>query len=179
VTSVTDVQAAETTTEGGATIDRAPRRPGVKHLFRVVPLAIVALAVLAIVAALPLDIGGLSKPGAGMWPLVAAAVLGLTAAILVFVDIPADYESWDRRTLQIAASFVTVAVFVGLLPLLGFLVDAVLLLLVWLRGFARESWRLSVTLAVIGALALYLLFANLLAVPLPEGLLLPAGLLKG
>lgn len=62
--------------------------------------------------------------------------------------------------------------FIVLFQEIGFLVPAVLMLLVWLRLFAREPWRWALPLAVIGAVVFHLVFVEALGVPFPDDIVL-------
>lgn len=153
----------------------APASPADPPRFarRIASLVLVAIGVGALVSARPLEVGELTSPGPGMWPLTVATVVAITAGILFFTDLASDYEPWDGRALVIAAGIAALAIFVVLFQIIGFTVSAFLFLLVWLRFFARESWRLSLVLAVAGSLGMYLIFAEFFAVPFPDGVLAP------
>ena len=142
-----------------------------KQLHRIGPLVLVLLGVAALLGARSLGLGELSAPGPGLWPFIVAMLLTGTGVILLFIDDPDDYEPWTRGTLGIALGLGSLAVFIVLFETIGFFVPAVLMLLFWLRIFAQEPWRWAVPLAVIGALVFHLLFAEVLAVPFPDGIL--------
>lgn len=141
------------------------------HLFRVAPLLVAIFALWAALKARELKIDSISHPGPGMWPLIVATVMGITALLLVWLDIREDYESWDRRSVRVIWAVVTLGVFVALFPILGFVISAFLILFVWMKFLAKESWRLALLLSVVGALVLNYIFVDLLAVPFPPGLL--------
>ncbi|WP_347059061.1 tripartite tricarboxylate transporter TctB family protein [Blastococcus sp. HT6-30] len=141
-----------------------------KQLHRIGPLVLVLLGVAALLGARGLGLGELSIPGPGLWPFIVSILLTGTGLILLFVDDPEEYEPWTRGTLGIAMGLVSLGVFIVLFQAIGFLVSAVLMLLFWLRIFAREPWRWAVPLAVIGALVFHLLFVEALAVPFPDGI---------
>ena len=141
-----------------------------KHLHRLAPLLLLVLGVAALLGARSLGLGELRAPGPGMWPFLVAILLTGTAIVLLFVDDHTEYEPWTRGTLGIAMGLVSLAVFILLFQTIGFLVSAMLMLLFWLRIFAREPWRWAVPLAVIGALVFHLLFVEALAVPFPDGI---------
>jgi putative tricarboxylic transport membrane protein len=117
-------------------------------------------------------VGDVSAPGPGLWPTAVSLIVIGTAALLVFRDIPEDYEAWSRHSLVAAAGFGILALFIQLFQVIGFLPASVLMLFVWLKVLAKESWRMSLLLAVVGAVALHFIFANVFEVPFPEGVLL-------
>ena len=138
------------------------------QLHRVGPLLVLAVGVAALVGAVGLSLGTLTQPGPGLWPFVVALLLTGTALVLVVLDDPQDYEPWTRGTARIAGGVAGLAVFIAVFELVGFVLPAFLMLLLWLRVFGRESWRWAVGLAVAGSVGLYLLFDTLLGVRFPD-----------
>lgn len=148
------------------------QRCGVRaHAHRIASVCLVALGVFGIVESSKLGLGDLTEPGPGLWPLVLSTVVVGSAAVLFVVDDPRDYERWSGRSAMIGAGIVGLAAYIVAFSLLGFAISTALLIGVWLRVFARESWRSTIVLTVAGAVALYLIFAVLLNVPFPEGVL--------
>lgn len=143
-----------------------------KHLYRIAPLLLLLFGIAAMLQARDLSLGRFDAPGPGLWPFLVASLLALTALILLFIDDPADYEPWTRGTVGIGLGLLSLGVFIVLFEQLGFLLPAVLMLLVWLRLFAREPWRWALPLAVVGALAFHLVFVEVLGVPFPDDVLL-------
>ena len=143
-----------------------------KHLYRIAPLVLLLFGAVAMLQARDLSLGELSAPGPGLWPFIVAGVLTLTALVLLFIDDPADYEPWTRGTAGIGLGLISLGVFIVLFQAIGFLVPAVLMLLFWLRLFAREPWKWAVPLAVIGAVVFHLGFVEALGVPFPDDIVL-------
>jgi putative tricarboxylic transport membrane protein len=141
------------------------------------PLLLVALGVGALVGGLGLSLGSLTAPGPGLWPFVVALLLTGTALVLVVVDDPADYEPFTRGSARVSGGLTGLAVFVAAFELVGFLLPAFLMLLLWLRVFGREAWRWALGLAVAGSVGLYLLFDTVLGVRFPDDVV--AGLVEG
>lgn len=146
-----------------------------KHLYRIAPLLLLVFGVWAMLQARDLSLGELSAPGPGLWPFIVAGLLALTAAVLLVVDDPDDYEPFTRGALGIVAGLVSLGVFILLFQEIGFVVPAFLMLVLWLRLFAREPWRWTLPLAVVGAVGFQLLFVEVLGVPFPDDVLLGAG----
>ena len=143
-----------------------------RHLYRLAPLVLLLLGVVAMLQARDLTLGEFSAPGPGLWPFLCAALLTLTSLVLLFVDDPADYEPWTRETARIGLGLISLGIFILLFQEIGFLVPAVLMLLLWLRLFAREPWRWAVPLAVGGAVVFHLIFVESLGVPFPDDIVL-------
>ncbi len=153
--------------------ERSGRHSGlVSHAHRLGPLVPLLLGGYAMVEAHGLSLGELTAPGPGLWPFMVALLVTGTSAVLLLIDDPEDYEPWTRSTVVIAGGLVSLGVFILLFQAIGFLVPAVLMLLIWLKIFAEEPWKWAVPLALGGALALHLIFVEALGVPFPDGVLL-------
>ncbi|WP_299953433.1 tripartite tricarboxylate transporter TctB family protein [uncultured Modestobacter sp.] len=140
------------------------------RLHRLAPVLLVALGVAAVTGSRRLGLGELTAPGPGLWPFIVSLLLTGTAVALVLVDPAEDYEPWTSGTVRIIAGLVSLGVFIVLFQALGFVVAAFLMLLLWLRVFGGESWRLTLLLAAGGTAVMYLLFVEALGVPFPDGL---------
>lgn len=136
--------------------------------YRLVPLVLLATGVAAVVGSWRLTLGELNTPGPGLWPFVVSIAVTIAAAILTIVPDLEAYEKWNRRTTMLAGGVLSLVVFILLFEVIGFVVPSVLLLLLWLRAFGEESWRLALALAVGGTAVFYVGFAVLLGVPFPD-----------
>ena len=130
------------------------------------------LGAYAVYASYGLSLGRLNAPGPGLWPFIVALLVTVTSAALLVIDDPEDYEPWTRGTAVIVGGLVSLGIFIVLFQAIGFLIPAVLMLLVWLKIFAEEPWRWAVPLALGGALVLHLVFVEGFGVPFPSGPLL-------
>ncbi|USQ81386.1 tripartite tricarboxylate transporter TctB family protein [Ornithinimicrobium faecis] len=142
-----------------------------QHAYRFGALAILALGAAAALGAVQLGLGGLSAPGSGLWPFITALVIIFCGLVLVAEDTPDDYEEWTRRSGKVGLAFVALGVFIVILPILGVILSAVLLLTFWIHFLSREPWPLTVVLAVLGAVGLYLVFGQFLDVQFPIGVI--------
>ena len=142
-----------------------------KHLYRIAPLVLLLFGAWAMLRARDLSLGELSAPGPGLWPFIVAGLLTLTAALLLFIDDPEDYEPFTRGTVGIVLGLISLGVFIVLFQEIGFVVPAFLMLVVWLRLFAQEPWRWTLPLAVGGAVGFHLVFVEALGVPFPDDIL--------
>lgn len=137
--------------------------------YRVGAVTVIVFGVCAAVASYRLSLGSLSEPGSGLWPFLVSAVAVFAGVVLVFEDTSDDYEPWTRNKLRIVAAFAALGLFIVLFGLVSFVVPAFAFLLLWLRYFADEPWKLAIILAFVGAIAVYLIFGVLLGVPFPAG----------
>ena len=133
------------------------------------PLALVALAGVALFLAWDYGLWSFGSPGAGLMPSLAAILLAATS-LLALGDKPtadvAEDESDPGRLARYAIALIALVpaiLVVGMMPALG------LFLLLCLRLAERMSWRSSLTIALCGTAASWLLFERLLQVPLPRG----------
>lgn len=125
--------------------------------------------------------GTLRKPGAGYFPFIASAALGIISlSVLIrtlLKEAPkpimedsvtrAEPLNWQNIVLTLVAMLVYVAIF----SWLGFVLSTFLIMvfLVWVVGGAR--WHVSLITALSVTLASYLLFEVALDAQLPKGIL--------
>lgn len=133
------------------------------------------LGLVAMVLALRMEIGNLGTPGPGLWPLLVSVLLVTSSLGVILTGSGADTEAFTADAAPIIAALVALGLFVMLFPVLGFAVPAFGLLVFWLRWISKESWPLTVVIAGITTAALYVLFAWVLGVPFPVGLLAQGG----
>ena len=125
------------------------------------------------VESLRLGLGTFHRPGPGFLSFYAGIILGFLSLALVclgFLRHPeerASWGSWGRILLVVLAIFV----FTLLLEKLGFLPSTFLFIWFLLRVVERRGWGFSVGVALLVALASYVVFDVLLKAQLPAGLL--------
>lgn len=141
---------------------------------RIAPLILLALGLGAAAGSWRLELGTLHHPAPGLWPFIISIAVILSAAVLLVRPGGEPLEAWGRRSLSVAAGVASLGAFVMAFELVGFFIPAVLMLLLWLRVFGRESWRWSLVFAVAGPAVLYVVFDRLLGVPFPADLALGA-----
>lgn len=165
-----------------AAATRAPIRPragtvrtgSARWQRRIPPLILLALGLGAAGGSWQLTLGTLHHPAPGLWPFAISLAIILSAAALTVWPGQEPLEAWGRRSVSVAAGVTSLGAFVVLFDLVGFFIPAVLMLLLWLRVFGRESWRWSIVFALAGPAALYVIFGRLLGVPFPTDLALGA-----
>ncbi|HEX7926092.1 MAG TPA: tripartite tricarboxylate transporter TctB family protein [bacterium] len=118
---------------------------------------------------LRLPLGSLHNPGAGYVPLLLAAGIGLSGALLVLwpgrgVGMGNVEWSEGRHALAILGVCGASAL---LLERVGWRITCFLLMAFLLGLVERRGWRLTLLLSLALALGTYYLFATLLRVPLP------------
>lgn len=129
-----------------------------------------ALGIAALALSLRLELGSLSEPGPGLWPLVVSTVL-IVGSLGVLRTANGSAEPLTRQAVPILAALAALGVFVAAFSVVGFTVPAFALLVFWLRWISREGWTVTLAVACGATAALYVLFAVVLGVPFPADLL--------
>lgn len=119
-----------------------------------------------------LSLGRATQPGPGLWPLiVSVAVAVMSLVLLVTRSDSGDYEAFSGRIRVVGLAVAVTACFIVAFATLGFTIPGFALLVVWLRFFGKESWRLTLTVAALATVAFDAVFVFLLAVPFPDDIL--------
>lgn len=130
--------------------------------------AVIALGGAGIVLSLRLGVGTPAQPGPGLWPLVAASIVTVCAALLMVTEkSTADYERFGSRAPRVAGAIASLVVFAAVVELLGMPIASGLLMLYWLRALGGQSWLVSLSVAIAGPAVAYALFVSALGVQLP------------
>ena len=138
---------------------------------------LLALAGYIFLAARALPIGTLRVPQTAFFPKTLALLLAVLALVLLAQTLfgnetlrgseKIDTAGWFR----IGATLATMAGFALALEPLGYLVTTFLLMVLLLRAIEAQSWRKVIAVALATSLISYAIFAWLLGVPLPAGVL--------
>jgi putative tricarboxylic transport membrane protein len=135
------------------------------------------LAGLTLFEASRLAFGSIRVPQTGFFPsILAILLLFLSIALLVQTcrravgetgEHPIKSEAWIRISITLAAMLG----FALVLEKLGFLLSTFIVMLVLLRVIEPQKWPRVIAVALATALICYFLFARLLNIPLPAGVL--------
>lgn len=137
--------------------------------FRLVSLVIVLIGAVILMMSLQLPVGTFEAPGAGMWPVLVSAALMIGAAVIMFTERDgSDYEPLTKRSFVSLGGFVWIGLFVVMFANIGFTLASLIFSIVWLRFFAKESWKLSIIATLGFTIAFVVIFAVALNVPLPH-----------
>jgi putative tricarboxylic transport membrane protein len=138
---------------------------------------LLALAAYVFFAAGALPFGTMRVPQTAFFPKLLAAVLFLLSLVFLAQALAGERSSLDANSTgtggwrRIGVTLATLVGFTLLLEPLGFLLTTFLLMVVLLRAIEAQSWGKVIALAVATSLITYGIFARLLGVPLPAGLL--------
>ncbi|MDK3258461.1 tripartite tricarboxylate transporter TctB family protein [Blastococcus capsensis] len=131
-----------------------------------VPLA---LGIAGVFSAFDLGIGSISNPGPGLWPLVLSAAMAVASlALLALGHGLHGAERFGRGWRITAVATLSLVVFTYLFEPLGFEITTLLLLAFWLKVIGKETWRMTLTIAVGTTVVVYLVFIIGLSVNLPR-----------
>ena len=147
--------------------DTAPRAGRATNLVCGAVISLVGVGALAV--AMDLGLGSLSQPGAGTWPAIVSLMLFVVG---LFIAARAahftDAERITKDAVGVAVGAIALTVAVQLMPLVGFELPSVALLVFWMSVLGREKLRLSVPISVLVVAAVHLTFIHGLAVPVPR-----------
>lgn len=119
--------------------------------------------------ALTYGLGSLTKPGPGLWPFSVCAAICVLAAVQALVGRRGgDGEKFVRASWMSMAGLVSLAVYVALLPMIGFEIPTLLLALVWTRLLGHERWLTSLITSASIVVAFYLIFVVALSTAIPH-----------
>jgi putative tricarboxylic transport membrane protein len=143
---------------------------------RLLALAVLAASGIYLANAWPLPQGTLARPGPGFYPLAVAlfgAIIALAWVVSVFRRGPAMSSGSTLEGPSRTRVSATAGLLVGfclLLPWTGYLIASLLFTGLMLRGLGA-AWRSSLVIGLGTAAVSYYVFATLLGVPLPSGML--------
>jgi 1,4-dihydroxy-2-naphthoate octaprenyltransferase len=136
---------------------------------------LLALGIFVCQQAIQLSLGQASRPGPGFVPFGLGSIL-ILLSLLYLVPILQTAERGEtsrvpskfRRTLLAVG---ILCLFNGVLTGLGYLISTFLLFILWLMLIERKKWHLSLGLACLALVFVYV-FNLLFSVQLPKGLLM-------
>lgn len=148
-------------------IERANAREAWPHA--VVCAVLIGLFAVTAYTSWDLGMGSFSSPAPGLWPMLASLLgLGLSIALLAsvlagFIDRAAGLFG-DVQWLHTLVFVASIGGFLGLYPMTGFLIAAIPMTFVLLRYAAEAKWVPTIIMSIVGPIALYFLFRELLNV---------------
>jgi hypothetical protein len=137
-------------------------------------LLAVSLAICA--GSLRLNVGNLTAPGSGFFPLVTGLTLGIFS-ILILVEArklgkgPIKFWLPGANKKGIYLTFLFILFYALLLEHLGFIGTTVLFFILVSRFVSGHRWATAVFFALLTSFATYFVFSFLLHAPLPQGII--------
>lgn len=148
-----------------------------KRLDLIAAAALAGLASFVLFESRNLTFGSLRVPQTGFFPRVLGILLVLLAlgelvrVLRLSEPAPASEKIASEGWIRIGAALVTMVGFALVLERLGFLLTTFLFMVLLLRAIAAPRWSKVFLVAALTSLISYGLFAWLLGVPLPAGIL--------
>lgn len=132
-------------------------------------LAPLVVGVIFLYASLGLGIGTPTDPRPGLWPFGLSCVLILLSlGLLIGHARFNDCEGFGKASLLVLVGAASIAVYIILLPLVGFEIPSIAVQVFWLKVLGKESWRVTAVVPIATTAAFHLLFIELLSVPIPH-----------
>jgi putative tricarboxylic transport membrane protein len=125
----------------------------------------------AFIESMKLPFGRVSAPAAGFFPAVLAVLLALTSLFIFVEALRGSHDhvaqgkplKWKKILLTLGSLLVFGFVF----ERLGYLLATFFFIIFLLRAVERQSWRLTLSVALSASLVSYIVFGLLLGTPLP------------
>ncbi|MCZ2856933.1 tripartite tricarboxylate transporter TctB family protein [Blastococcus sp. VKM Ac-2987] len=155
---------------GGPLSPLPDEEPALPRWVGIVTAAVpLALGIAGAFGAVDLGVGSISNPGPGLWPLVlSAAMVVASVALLALGHGLHGAERFGRGWRITAVATLSLIVFTYLFEPLGFEITTLLLMAFWLKIIGKETWRMTLTIAVGTTVVVYLVFIMGLSVNLPR-----------
>lgn len=148
-------------------IDEEPPLPNRPWLNRLPFLITGALGVYILLVSISLGIGTTMSPKPGMWPMMLSVLLIICSIFGIFVANGEDTEAFGSRLIRPLLGAMVLALFPLLFPLVGLILTGAIVLFLWFKFLAGETWKTSIILSVCAAFAAYLIFSVLLGAVFP------------
>jgi len=138
-------------------------------------LFLLAISLTVCVGSLRLQVGTLTAPGAGFFPLTTGLALGVFSILILMEARKANREwvpFWAPKAIKksIYLTFLFILVYALLLERVGFIGATTLFFLLVSRFVSEHRWSTAVFFALVTSLATYFVFSFLLRAPLPQGI---------
>jgi putative tricarboxylic transport membrane protein len=151
-------------------IERHPRQGPAHHVGAFLPMVLGLLWVYFAWSSFPL--GDLREPGPALWPVIVGIFIAVISLNLWLTERDdTEYEQFTSKSKLVALGAAATAVFIVIFTYVGFIEGGFLLMLFWCRFLGKETWRLSLVVAAATSVLGYLIFGELLGVPLPSAIL--------
>ena len=124
-----------------------------------------------------LHLGDLHKPGPGLFPFLAGAILGILSFFVFlqsFKGLPGNERKafWSNPQRGLKIIYITIALILYAIGMnyLGFIFGTILFLVFNLRSIYPQRWSVVLVVSTLAALFSYGIFQYWLGVPLPGGI---------
>jgi hypothetical protein len=147
--------------------------PGQRAVETGVALFILALGAISMIGSLQVGIGwGAEGPKSGFFPFWIGLIVVLASARNVWRALAVSpariFAEWGQIA-QVRKVVIPMAIYVALVPFLGIYVSSALLIAGFMRWLGRYGWVLTLAVAILLPIAIYVTFEDWFLVPLPKG----------
>ena len=117
-------------------------------------------------------------PGPGMFPIIIASLILLSAVSLVLVTLKSGSKmdtEIDLKSKNIINVYITMTgliIYTILLPMVGFVTMTFIMLLLYIKWFSRRAWWKCIGISLVFTLGIFFLFGSVLNVPMRYGFLI-------
>ena len=147
--------------------------PGQRAVEMGVALFMLALGAIAMIGSLQVGIGwGAEGPKSGFFPFWVGLIVVLASARNAWRALAISrsrlFAEWDQIA-QVRKVVIPMAIYVALVPFLGIYVASALLIAGFMRWLGRYGWVLTLAVAILLPILIYVTFEDWFLVPLPKG----------
>lgn len=122
-----------------------------------------------------LGLGNMQLPNSGFMPFLASVLLVVASAAWVVGSLGKDLDPrpfWvDRGWLKPGLAVLMMLFYAWSMDNIGYVLATLVFMLVWQFLIERERWLKATVVSVTATVVMWLLFSQLLGVPLPTGML--------
>lgn len=174
-TTQTDhIDPAETSADGAEqkpadVVDARKAEPAGTVTNLVCGIVVMLLGIGSLMVALDLGFGNLTHPRAGTWPAILSVLLiAFGATLAIRATRYTDAEKITRHAAAVGVGAISIVIAVQLMPLIGFEIPALLLMVFWMKVLGREPLVKSIIVSAVTVIALYLVFVTGLRISIPH-----------
>lgn len=146
------------------------------NIFIAILFALLGVIIIAISMTYPPSKHGV--PGPGVFPIIIGVIILLASAtlmiktVIVSEKIPDIKKIFGSEFFNVFITMGGLVVYLVFMPMIGFIVSTAILLVLFIRWFAKKSWWLSGLIGILFTLGVFALFSLVLNVPMSFGLLI-------
>ena len=149
-----------------------------QRLDRIGAIVCLVIAGIALWQSMKVPMGNIRQPGPGFLPFWVGVILALLSAVLWFqagvrkpgVE-PVRFLSGEGKWPYVVAAGVGLLTYTFLLEPLGFIISTTILILWQAQLFEKGKWIRNLVVSILFSIVVYYLFAHVLEVMLPTGIL--------
>lgn len=123
-----------------------------------------------------LTVGTIQEPGPGFFPVICGTGIVILSIVWFITSLKTEVceaPLWGKGAwVSPVIAVILITIYASIMETLGYVLATIVFLIAWQQAIEREKWIKTGTIAIVGTAVMYVLFAYLLGVPLPEGTLI-------